>query len=175
MEARKESGFKKLLRRRFSKEEYAELLEILKQESGKLLKRPGYVIGNLLIMVLMFFFFIRAVWPVTFSWPGIKEVVIVPISVAVGLGVVWLFLKITKLRSKVNLPGWWFIWMAFCLTCFGLITSVRESSECRWEYIMYAFAVFVGWLCVSNSIKEHLCETILKMRKSAGEGQMNIK
>ncbi len=56
MEAKKESGFKKLLRRRFSTEEYAELLEILKQESGKLLKRPGYVIGNLLMMVLMFFF-----------------------------------------------------------------------------------------------------------------------
>ena len=150
-----------LVHGRVSIEEYRQLRAIFLQESRSLLKRPQYIIGHILIIGSLFYFMCRAFMPETFEWPDTNEVIRVALASAAGVFVLWLVLKMLKFKSvfaRVFLPIWG-AWMMF----FGV--TRQGALEITWEYIIYAVAVFVGWLCCCNSIKGHMCARLFMTRK----------
>ena len=104
---------KKLLYRRFSKEEYKELQKILVQENKALLRRPQYIIGNIIAVVMIFYFMIRGFGVEDFSWLSARSAVGAIIGVLSGLIVMFLILKFSKIGFKSVLwPSAFFtIWM----------------------------------------------------------------
>ena len=138
---------RKSFARRFTKEEYKQLRKILAEQTRVFRKRPQYIIGNLLLVGLMFYFFFRG-----FGGNLLN-------GSAVGCGVALLFMKAKDCKKTIA------FFIMFPVMFFFLRISGR-SDTWNWEYLLYAALVLMGFMCSTNSIKEHLCETILNNEKS---------
>lgn len=152
----------KLLYRRFSKDEYKQLREILGEETKIFRRRPQFIIGHILMFGLMFYFLVRAFIPESFQLPKTGDMVGVVFGAAVGVFVGWLIFKLLKAKGpppKIFLP-FMFFWIVFCL-----MTIIQPSSQTKWEYFIYSILTLSGWLCCCGSIKEHFCEKIFTSRK----------
>jgi len=163
--------FRKLLYGRFSKDEYKQLSKILSEETEVLLNRPQYIIGNLIIAGLIFFFIARAFSPDTYEWPSIahtlKAVPIAAVSGAIGVFATWLIFKLFKVKElfpKGFIP-FLLLPLLFFMTFFVLLVYGQIPSTVKWEFLLYAMLTLIGWLCCCNSIKEYLAERILASRK----------
>lgn len=158
----------KLLYRRFTKDEYKELKEMLAEEEKMLMKRPGYITGNILMLGLFLYFVARAFGPENYKWPDTGDVVGVVVGVCFGGFVFWLLLKRWKARSAsmTFMVGFWCVWMVL----FGLLTTGQEGSRTHWDFVSYASLTFFGWMLSCNSVKEHLCEKMLRVRKGEETG-----
>ena len=154
----------KLLYKRFSKDEYKQLREIISEETKVLLKRPQYIIGNIMMAGLVFYFMVRAFGNEVFEWPKTGDIVGVILGVCAGALVIWL-ISVRLLRFKFSKLFWafWVLWMV----PFLLIITAQPSSETKWSYLIYAALTLVGWLCSCGSIKEHFSEKILMSHKHA--------
>ncbi len=131
-----------------------------------MLKRPGYIIGHVLIIGLVFYFLVRAFGPESFEmleWPKTANMVGIVVGTGAGVFVVWLILKLSKVKHgylKFAL-AFWGLWML----AFGLLTIAQPHSKREWEFAIYAALTFLGWLCCTSSIREHFCEKIFMSQK----------
>lgn len=158
----------KLIHRRFTKDEYKQLRTIFSEESKVMMKRPGYIVGNILMIVMLFYFLVCAFDPEsleTFERPTIETVIGAVVGGIAGTFVYWLLLKRTTPKgSSLKLAVvFWGVWMFF----FFLFTNGQADSEAwvNWEFAIYAAATLFGWLFCTGSIKEHFCEKIFMARK----------
>jgi hypothetical protein len=161
----------KLLYGRFSKDEYKQLSKILSEETEVLLKRPQYIIGNLIIAGLIFFFIARAFSPDTYEWPNtthiLKAVLIAAVGAPLGVFVAWLIFRLFKVKEffpKGFIP-FLLLPLLFFMTLFVLLVYGQNDSAVKWEFLVYALLTLIGWLCCCNSIKECLGERIFALRR----------
>jgi len=163
----------KLFFRRFSRAEYKQIKEMLFEETKVMIKRPGYIAGDVLLGGLLFYFLVRAFGPASFKafeWPKTGDIAGIFVGTGVGVIVFWLLLKLFIKRFKFKIVSlkfmvvFWFFWMLV----FGLLTTAQPESEMRWEFAIYAGLVLFGWLFCMGSIKRHFCEKIYMERRKSG-------
>ena len=165
------SLIRKLLYGRFSKDEHKQLSKILSQETAALLNRPQYIIGNLTIAGLIFFFLARAFSPDTYEWPSIahtlKAVPIAAVSAAGGAFATWLIFKLLKVKELFprSFVPFLLLPLLFFMALFVLLVYGQITSTVKWEFLVYAMLTLIGWLCCCNSIKKYLGERIFASRK----------
>ena len=118
---------RRLLYGRFSKDEYKQFRKILSEETGILLNRPQYIIGNIIIAGLIFYFIARAFSPETYEWPSIahifKAIPIAAVGTAFGAFVTWLIFKLFKAKElfpKGFIP-FFLLPLLFFMTLFVLL------------------------------------------------------
>ncbi|MHC4126539.1 MAG: hypothetical protein ACYSRR_08845 [Planctomycetota bacterium] len=167
---------KRLLYGRFSKDEYKQLSKILSEENVILLNRPQYIIGNLIIAGLIFYFLARAFSPDTYEWPKIahilKAVPIAAVGTAVGVFAMWMIFKLFRIKEifpKGFIP-FFLLPLLFVMTLFVLLVHGQITSTVKWEFLLYAMLTLIGWLCCCNSIKECLGERIFASQKKESQG-----
>lgn len=155
----------KLLYRRFSKEEYKQILKILSAETRVLLKRPQYIIGNFILAGLVIYFVGMAFGTWNLQGMSSENITILIFGFLGGGFVSWLLIKRKPQKVYYSFLGFWidliFWWVII------LIIVIREpGAQINWMYLIYAVLTFLGWGCSCNSIKEHLCERIFTSQKN---------
>ncbi|UCE99678.1 MAG: hypothetical protein JSV82_01020 [Planctomycetota bacterium] len=167
---------KRLVYGRFSKAEYKQLSKILSEETEVLLNRPQYIIGNLIIAGLIFYFIARAFSPDTYAWPSIAHIVkAVPIATvgsAIGVFATWLIFKLFKVKELFpkGFISFLLLPLLFFMTLFVLLVHGQNDSAVKWEFLLYAMLTLIGWLCCCNSIKKCLSERIFESQNKEPEG-----
>lgn len=156
------------LYRKLSKEDRNKLRNILSEEQKSLLKRPQYIIGNIIIAILIFYFLFKGLGYKVSQLPNVADMISVMAGLVAALLAVWLLNKWLKFFKNIILfmiiwGIWMFVWKLLMHTHSGPKTF-------KLEYLVYAILMFFGWLCSCGSIKEHLSEKIF-MSRSKEQGQ----
>lgn len=141
-----------------SKEDRNKLRNILSEEEKSLLKRPQYIIGNIIIIGLILYFLFKGLGYKVSQLPNVSVMISDIVGLAVALSVIWLLNKWFKFfKNIVIFMVIWGIWMSV----WNLLTSAHSGPTIiKWEYLVYAILILFGWVCSCGSIKEHLSEKI---------------
>ena len=151
------------LYRKLSKEDRSRLRNIFSEEHKFLLKRPQYIIGNIIIAALIFYSIFKGLGYKVGQLTHVADVISVIAGLAAALLVVWSLNKWLKFFKNIILfMAIWGIWM---LVWTLLIHTHSGPKLFKLEYLLYAILIFVGWQCSCGSIKEHLSEKIFMSQK----------
>ncbi|MBW2647266.1 MAG: hypothetical protein JRE23_14045 [Deltaproteobacteria bacterium] len=153
---------------KLSKEECRRLRDISSEEHKFLLKKPQYIIGNVVILALVFRFLFTGLGYKVSQVPSVFDVISTILGLGVSLLSLWLLSKWLKFFKNsivfmVMFSIWVFAWQL-------LVNAHSGPVAIEPEHLVCAILIFIGWLCSCGSIKEYFIEKIFMSEKKA-EGQ----
>ena len=149
--------------RELSKEDRNKLRAILSEEKKSLLKRPQYIIGNIIIAVLIFYLLFKALGYKVSQFPNVRDTIPFIVGLAASLSVLWLLNKWFKVFKNIVV---FLIFLSIWMFAWGLLRCTHSGpTTFKLEYLVYAIFILFGWLCSCGSIEEHLSEKIFMSQR----------
>lgn len=156
----------KLFFRRFSEEEYRQLIEIHKKETIALRKRPQFIAGLVLSSGLMLYFWFRTYMPTEWSMPKAGVIAGIVGGAAAGTITIWLLCKyVSKTSSKTFI-------LFFIPVMFFMLLIMAQKHTFNVEYFIYVIVSMFAFIFNNDSIRKYFCERLLEEQK---KNQLNNK
>jgi len=151
------------LYRQLSKEDRSRLRNIFSEEHKFLLKRPHFIIGNIIIAAVIFYSLFKGFGYKVSQLPNVVDMISIIAGLLAALLVVWLLNKWLKLFKNIIL---FMVILGIWMLAWNLLIHTHSGPKIfKLEYLVYAILILIGWQCSCGSIKEHLSEKIFMSQK----------
>jgi hypothetical protein len=152
----------KLFFRRFSEEDYKQLVEIHKKETIALKKRPQFIAGLVLWGGLIFYFWFRAFMPSGWNMPKAGDIAGIVGGSAFMATIIWLLGKyVFKTSVKTFI-------LFFIPLMFPMQIILLQENTFNVEYFVYTIVGLFAFIFINDSIRKYFCERLLEEQKDGG-------